>query len=110
MFRFKKLRCSFCGKNDSQVEKLVAGPRGYTGGRVYICDACVAITVDIMNNPPRDNQPQSHATSIWHKLSHRIRTLFSGGQRRVSSSPARSVVIGGRHNELMGRAAAACVA
>ena len=31
MFR-RKLACSFCGKRDFEVEKLVAGPR------VYICD------------------------------------------------------------------------
>ncbi len=28
-------RCSFCGKSERQVEKLVAGPR------VYICDVCI---------------------------------------------------------------------
>jgi hypothetical protein len=31
MLWFKQLRCSFCRKKDSQVEKLVAGPRAYTG-------------------------------------------------------------------------------
>ena len=29
--------CSFCGKNQDQVQRLVAGPGG-----VYICDQCVA--------------------------------------------------------------------
>jgi ATP-dependent protease Clp ATPase subunit len=87
MFRFTKLRCSFCRKNDSQVEKLVAGPRGYTGARVYICDACVAITVDIMNNPPSDNHPQTDATSMWRKLSHGVRTFIHGGHsHRLGSS------------------------
>ena len=28
--------CSFCGKDQSQVQRLVAGPGG-----VYICDSCV---------------------------------------------------------------------
>ncbi|MBQ3571506.1 MAG: ATP-dependent Clp protease ATP-binding subunit ClpX, partial [Clostridia bacterium] len=32
------LRCSFCGKLNSQVKKLIAGPDG-----VYICDECVEI-------------------------------------------------------------------
>jgi hypothetical protein len=31
------LACSFCGKDEADVEKLVAGPK------VYICDECVAI-------------------------------------------------------------------
>jgi len=26
---FRKLRCSFCRRNNDQVEKLVAGARGY---------------------------------------------------------------------------------
>jgi ATP-dependent protease Clp ATPase subunit len=29
--------CSFCGKQQDQVQRLIAGPRG-----VYICDECVA--------------------------------------------------------------------
>jgi hypothetical protein len=31
------LRCSFCGKPDGQLGKLIAGPR------VFICDACIAV-------------------------------------------------------------------
>ena len=33
----KQLRCSFCGKPQSQVSRLVAGPG------VYICDECIHI-------------------------------------------------------------------
>lgn len=29
--------CSFCGKNQDQVRRLIAGPKG-----VYVCDECVA--------------------------------------------------------------------
>ena len=35
------LRCSFCNKSQRDVKKLIAGPR------VYICDECVGICVDI---------------------------------------------------------------
>jgi len=45
-------RCSFCGKLQEQVKKLIAGPRG-----VYICDQCVALCSDIIHEefwgPPR---------------------------------------------------------
>ena len=88
MFRLTRLRCSFCGKKDSQVEKLVAGPRSYTGTRVYICDACVAITVDIMNNPPQGDHSCGDGTSMWHKLSHRVRRFFHGGHSHRLGSPA----------------------
>ena len=32
----KLLFCSFCGKNQNEVKKLIAGPS------VYICDECVS--------------------------------------------------------------------
>ncbi len=38
----KQLRCSFCGKPQEQVKKLIAGPD------VYICDECIEICSDII--------------------------------------------------------------
>ncbi len=38
----KQLRCSFCGKPQDQVRKLIAGPN------VYICDECVGLCTDIV--------------------------------------------------------------
>lgn len=37
------VRCSFCGKSQSEVKKLIAGPEG-----VFICDECVEICMDIV--------------------------------------------------------------
>ena len=37
------IKCSFCGKNQDQVRKLIAGPEG-----VYICDECIDICADII--------------------------------------------------------------
>lgn len=37
------IRCSFCNKRQEQVKKLIAGPAG-----VYICDECVEICADII--------------------------------------------------------------
>lgn len=37
-----KLCCSFCGKSQREVKKLVAGPT------VYICDECVGLCNDII--------------------------------------------------------------
>lgn len=36
------LRCSFCGKNQREVKKLIAGPS------VYICDECIQLCNDII--------------------------------------------------------------
>ena len=37
-----KLRCSFCGKNQDEVRRLIAGPT------VYICDECIDLCNDII--------------------------------------------------------------
>lgn len=36
------LQCSFCGKNQKEVQKLIAGPA------VYICDECVRLCNNII--------------------------------------------------------------
>ncbi len=47
----RKLACSFCGKNEDDVAKLVAGPRVHGAGpRVYICDQCVAAARRLMDD------------------------------------------------------------
>ena len=38
----KQIRCSFCGKPQDEVKKLIAGPD------VYICDECVDLCADII--------------------------------------------------------------
>ncbi len=38
------IQCSFCGKGDHQVRKLIAGPNG-----VFICDECIDICNEIMD-------------------------------------------------------------
>ena len=43
----KQLRCSFCGRSENQVERLIAGPD------VYICNECVALCGDILNDSKR---------------------------------------------------------
>ncbi|PQP80032.1 ATP-dependent Clp protease ATP-binding subunit ClpX [Paenibacillus sp. PCH8] len=46
MFKFNdekgQLKCSFCGKSQEQVRKLVAGPG------VYICDECIELCTEIV--------------------------------------------------------------
>ena len=39
----KMVRCSFCGKTQNQVHKLIAGPNG-----AFICDECVDICTEII--------------------------------------------------------------
>lgn len=46
-----KVRCSFCNKSQDQVRKLIAGPAG-----VYICDECVDICADIIEEEYEDDE------------------------------------------------------
>jgi hypothetical protein len=39
----RDLACSFCGKREDQVQKLIAGPR------VFICDECVCLCNKILD-------------------------------------------------------------
>lgn len=45
------IRCSFCNKTQGQVRKLIAGPGG-----VYICDECVDICADILEEELEDEE------------------------------------------------------
>ena len=45
--------CSFCGKRQDQVRRLIAGPNG-----VYICDQCIELCNEIIAEDPSTPQPQ----------------------------------------------------
>ena len=70
MLKLRKLHCSFCGKSETEVAKLVAGPR------VYICDSCVTIASKIINDSQGDTPPVRVEPTPWRKLVERIRRLF----------------------------------
>jgi len=42
------LFCSFCGKSQKEVKKLIAGPT------VFICDECVELCMDIIKEENKD--------------------------------------------------------
>lgn len=46
-----KFRCSFCGKPQEQVRKLIAGPNG-----AYICDECVDICAEIIEEELEEDE------------------------------------------------------
>ena len=45
-----RLKCSFCGKSQDQVKKLIAGPE------VYICDECVELCNEILDEEFLDSK------------------------------------------------------
>lgn len=50
-----KVCCSFCGKHQDQVRKLFAGP-----GDIYICDECVEVCADIVEEEFYDDDEVKH--------------------------------------------------
>lgn len=76
--RLQKLRCSFCGKSEDKVKKLVAGPG------VFICDQCVALCNQIIaDEPPR---PDCSQPGGW--VSRSIRRVFGMWLRRFRTVTA----------------------
>ena len=51
--RKRPLVCSFCGKKQQDVRKLIAGPQ------VFICDECVKLCMEILSNEPAMSQSEN---------------------------------------------------
>jgi len=60
-------RCSFCGKRQDQVRKLIAGQN-----RVFICDQCIDLCKSIVDEEftrvPRPEQPEPRRRSWLDRL------------------------------------------
>jgi len=57
----KLLYCSFCGKSQHEVRKLIAGPS------VFICDECVELCNDIIREEVQDGSEPTEAKSKFPK-------------------------------------------
>ena len=57
----KLLYCSFCGKSQHEVRKLIAGPS------VFICDECVELCDDIIREEVLDDFSTSSEKSKFSK-------------------------------------------
>lgn len=54
----KLLYCSFCGKSQHEVRKLIAGPS------VFICDECVDLCNDIISEEVQDSDDEAVSSSL----------------------------------------------
>lgn len=55
--RDSERRCSFCGKAQAEVTKLIAGRSVYHPDAVFICDECIDICVEIITE---DREQEEH--------------------------------------------------
>ncbi len=61
------LRCSFCGKSQNEVKKLIAGPT------VYICNECIDICIEIISD---DAQQEAAAARPLLPKPHEIKEFL----------------------------------
>lgn len=66
--RTMKLHCSFCGKSQDEVKKLIAGPM------VYICDECIELCNEIIQEEAKRERFEYIKTSI--PKPHEIRRIL----------------------------------
>ena len=73
----KLLYCSFCGKSQHEVRKLIAGPS------VFICDECVDLCNDIIREELEDHSEQSDSKLPTPKEINAILDEYVIGQREA---------------------------
>lgn len=54
----RQLRCSFCGKTEDQVKKLIEGPG------VYICNECVDLCFEIVEDEFYETNPETETAEL----------------------------------------------
>lgn len=77
----KLLYCSFCGKSQHEVRKLIAGPS------VYICDECVDLCNDIIREEIKEVAPHRERSALPtpHEIRHHRMTMSLVRSRRKSA-------------------------
>ena len=60
------LFCSFCGKNQSEVRKLIAGPA------VYICDECIQLCSEIIEEESEKEEKDSQHIMAPHQIKEKL--------------------------------------
>lgn len=75
----KPIKCSFCGRDSTEVGSMIAGPD------VYICDLCIASSVEILKNNIAAYTPKSTKTETFHtpKSIKKILDEYVVGQERA---------------------------
>src|SRR5262245_52046455 len=64
----KLLYCSFSGKSQHEVKKLIAGPS------VFICDECVDLCNDIIREEVQETEPTGEFSKL--PTPHEIKTIL----------------------------------
>jgi len=81
-----QLTCSFCGKAQEEVKKLIAGPA------VYICDECIELCKDIIAEEAQLDEPASRTGKLPKpaEIKEILDDFVVGQERARKSSRLRS--------------------
>ncbi len=72
------LYCSFCGKNQDEVRKLIAGPT------VFICNECVALCVSICDGTAdEEDRRRDEASERMRRVRVNVRAKLDDVKRAV---------------------------
>ena len=58
----KSVKCSFCGKTQENVKRIIAGPG------VYICNECIELCNDIIENEYYEDEEESYTLAGLEKI------------------------------------------
>ena len=73
----KHLFCSFCGKSQHEVRKLIAGPQ------VYICDECIELCMEIIKEESKQGGAKSESDTRSPQSIYRVLDDYVVGQDRA---------------------------
>ena len=66
-------RCSFCGKSQDRVQRLIAGPGG-----VYICDECVDLCREIIEDEKASQPADGESFAVRYQYPGSVKAFFAG--------------------------------
>jgi len=71
--KFYTYLCSFCGKEQDEVRRLIAGPH-----HIYVCDECVAKFSTSGQKQQRSSNQEKRACSFCGKPQNKVQFLIDG--------------------------------
>ena len=86
----KNVSCSFCGKTQSQVKRLIAGPE------VTICDQCVETCWALLHDDSETDESRAHVEGLTVPKPHEIMEYLDGFV--IGQELAKKVLSVGVHN------------
>ena len=81
------LFCSFCGKNQQEVKKLIAGPA------VYICDECIQLCSEIIEEESIKDTDLAGQVMTPADIKERLDEYVIQQDYAKKSCPLRSIII-----------------